>query len=101
MALYRHTSVFVYTSLYEGFGIPPLEAMMCGCLVVVSDIEVFYEVYGDSVEYCDFKDERLWMRVLKEVIEYTNCKKIDSDIICNKYNWNKTVYIFQNVIFSK
>ena len=98
MALYRHASVFVYPSLYEGFGIPPLEAMMCGCPVVVSDIEVFHEVYGDSVEYCDFKDERLWMRVLKEVIEYTNCKKIDSDIICNKYNWNKTVYILQNVI---
>lgn len=98
MVLYRHASVFVYPSLYEGFGIPPLEAMMCGCPVVVSDIEVFHEVYGDSVEYCDFKDERLWMRVLKEVIEYTNCKKIDSDIICNKYNWNKTVYILQNIV---
>ena len=101
MALYRHASVFVYPSLYEGFGIPPLEAMMCGCPAIVSDIEVFHEVYGDSVEYCDFKDERLWMRVLKEVIEYTNCKKIDSDIICNKYNWNKTVYTLQNVIFGK
>ena len=53
MALYRHASVFVYPSLYEGFGIPPLEAMMCGCPVVVSDIKVFHEVYGDSVEYCD------------------------------------------------
>lgn len=101
MALYRHASVFVYPSLYEGFGIPPLEAMMCGCPGVVSDIEVFHEVYGDNVEYCDFKDERLWMRVLKEVIEYTNCKKIDSDIICNKYNWNKTVYILQDIIFGK
>lgn len=101
MALYRHASVFVYPSLYEGFGIPPLEAMMCGCPAIVSDIEVFHEVYGDSVEYCDCKDERLWMKVLKEVIEYTNRKKIDLDIICNKYNWNKTVYILQNVIFSK
>lgn len=101
MALYRHASVFVYPSLYEGFGIPPLEAMMCGCPAIVSDIEVFHEVYGDSVEYCDCKDERLWTKVLKEVIKYTNCKKIDSDIICNKYNWNRTVYILQNIIFSK
>lgn len=101
MALYRHASVFVYPSLYEGFGIPPLEAMMCGCPAIVSDIEVFHEVYGDSVEYCDCKDERVWTRGLKEVIEYTNCKKIDSDIICNKYNWNKTVYTLQNVIFGK
>ena len=53
MALYHHASVFVYPSLYEGFGIPPLEAMMCGCQVVVSNIEVFREIYGDSVEYCD------------------------------------------------
>ena len=101
MALYRHASVFVYPSLYEGFGIPPLEAMMCGCPAIVSDIEVFHEVYGDSVEYCDFKDDRLWMRVLKEVMGNTYYKKTNFDNFCSKYSWNKTAHILQKFILIK
>lgn len=101
MALYHHASVFVYPSLYEGFGIPPLEAMMCGCPSIVSDIEVFHEVYGDSVEYCDFKDERLWMRVLKEVMGNTYYKKTNFDNFCSKYSWNKTAHILQKFILIK
>ena len=68
MALYRHASVFVYPSLYEGFGIPPLEAMMCGCPVVVSDIEVFHEVYGDSVIYCSANAYKEWKGVLDDLL---------------------------------
>ena len=100
MALYLHASVFVYPSLYEGFGIPPLEAMMCGCPVVVSDIEIFHEVYGNSVEYCDCKDVRLWTKVLKEVIAHHSYSKIDLTKFCNKYNWKKNVYILRSIIFS-
>lgn len=68
MALYHHASVFVYPSLYEGFGIPPLEAMMCGCPVVVSDIEVFHEVYGDSVIYCSANAYKEWKGVLDDLL---------------------------------
>lgn len=50
---YRHASLFLYPSLYEGFGIPPLEAMSNACPVLVSDIPALKEVYGDSVAYCD------------------------------------------------
>lgn len=100
MALYSYASVFVYPSLYEGFGIPPLEAMMCGCPVVVSDIEVFHEVYGNSVNYCNCKDVGLWTKVLKEVIAHHSYSKIDLTKFCNKYNWKKNVYILRNIIFS-
>jgi len=44
---------FVYPSLYEGFGIPPLEAMSLGCPVVLSDIPVFREIFGDAACYVD------------------------------------------------
>ena len=101
MALYRHASVFVYPSLYEGFGIPPLEAMMCCCLSIVSDIEVFHEVYGDSVEYCDFKDEILWTKLLKDVMVNTYYKKTNFDNFCSKYSWNKTAHILQKFILIK
>lgn len=97
MALYRHASVFVYPSLYEGFGIPPLEAMMCGCPAIVSDIEVFHEVYGDSVEYCDCYSVIKWKQVIENVI--TDKKKYYMDIYqCTKlYTWNNTAKLVLNI----
>lgn len=53
VALYKHALCFVYPSLYEGFGIPPLEAMVCGCPVVASRIASLSEVCGDAAYYID------------------------------------------------
>ena len=46
--LYRLASVFVFPSLYEGFGLPPLEAMACGTPVVTSNTSSLPEVVGDA-----------------------------------------------------
>ena len=51
--LYRNAKMFVYPSLYEGFGLPPLEAMACGCPVVVSNVASLPEVCGDAAYYVD------------------------------------------------
>ena len=48
---YRKASVFIFPSLYEGFGIPPLEAMICGCPVIASDLTAIPEICGDAVLY--------------------------------------------------
>jgi glycosyltransferase involved in cell wall biosynthesis len=55
-ALYIGAAVFVYPSLYEGFGIPPLEAMSLDCPVIASNTSSIPEVCGDAVEYCDPHD---------------------------------------------
>lgn len=55
-ALYSGASVFVYPSLFEGFGLPPLEAMACGTPVVVSDTSALPEVCGAAAEYVDPED---------------------------------------------
>lgn len=47
-ALYAEAEWFVYLSLYEGFGLPPLEALACGTPVIVSDAPVFAETAGDA-----------------------------------------------------
>ncbi len=52
-ALYENATLFVYPSFYEGFGIPPLEAMSLGCPVILSDIPVFREIFGDAAHYVD------------------------------------------------
>ncbi len=50
-SLYRHAALLVYPSLYEGFGLPPLEAMACGCPVAVSNASSLPEVVGEAGVY--------------------------------------------------
>ncbi len=52
-ALYEHAACFLFPSLYEGFGLPPLEAMLCGCPVITSREASLPEVCGDAALYCD------------------------------------------------
>lgn len=51
--LYNLADFFVYPSLYEGFGLPVLEAQACGCPVIASNVRSIPEVGGDSVLYFD------------------------------------------------
>lgn len=53
VALYRNARVFVYPSLYEGFGIPPLEAMYFDCPVIVSNCASLPEICGEAAVYCN------------------------------------------------
>jgi glycosyltransferase involved in cell wall biosynthesis len=55
-ALYENAACFVFPSFYEGFGLPPLEAMALGCPVVASYAASMPEVCGDAVLYCDPHD---------------------------------------------
>jgi glycosyltransferase involved in cell wall biosynthesis len=54
-ALYQSATCFVFPSFYEGFGIPPLEAMSCGCPVLASTAEAIKEVCGTAALYFDPK----------------------------------------------
>ena len=56
-ALYKGASAFVFPSLYEGFGIPPLEAMSLGCPVVCAAAASLPEVVGEAAELVDPQDE--------------------------------------------
>ncbi len=51
--VYNKASCFVYPSFYEGFGLPPLEAMACGTPVICSNVSSLPEVGGEAVVYCD------------------------------------------------
>jgi glycosyltransferase involved in cell wall biosynthesis len=51
--LYKHAACFIFPSFYEGFGIPPLEAMACGCPILAADIPAVKEVCGESALYFD------------------------------------------------
>lgn len=56
--LYQQSLAFIYPSLYEGFGLPILEAMHFGCPVAASDIPVFTELFSDAYDAFNPLDER-------------------------------------------
>lgn len=56
--LYGEAQWFVYTSQYEGFGLPPLEAMACGCPVIVSNNSSLPEVVGDAGIMIDYDSDK-------------------------------------------
>lgn len=66
-ALYENATAFLFPSLTEGFGLPPLEAMLCGCPTVVSRAGAIPEVCGEASLYVDPTNEAAWTRAMIEV----------------------------------
>jgi glycosyltransferase involved in cell wall biosynthesis len=66
--LYRFCEVFLYPSLYEGFGLPPLEAMACGAAVITSSTSSIPEVVGDAAIQIDPKNESQLQSALARVL---------------------------------
>ncbi|GAB4419842.1 MAG: glycosyltransferase family 1 protein [Thermodesulfovibrionales bacterium] len=91
--LYNHASVFVYPSLYEGFGLPPLEAMACGTPVIISEIPPLKEVAGDAAIAFNPKDHEELAGKIETVISSDTLR---SDMIqrgferVKGYSWSKT-----------
>jgi glycosyltransferase involved in cell wall biosynthesis len=67
-ALYRGAAVFVYPSLYEGFGLPVLEAMACGTPVIASNTSSLPEVVGDAAILVDPCDVNALARALRQIL---------------------------------
>ncbi|MEP7225696.1 MAG: glycosyltransferase, partial [Actinomycetota bacterium] len=65
----RRASALVYPSLYEGFGIPCLEAMACGCPVACSSVASLPEICGDAAVYFDPQAVEDIARGIDDVLE--------------------------------
>ena len=66
---YKHADLFVFPSLYEGFGYPPLEAMAAGCPVVASNAASIPEICGEAAEYFDPLDVDDLVYTLETVLQ--------------------------------
>ena len=67
-ALYENAAVFIFPSVYEGFGVPPLEAMTLGCPVVSSDSSAMPEVLGDDAFFFRMGDVEACAARIREVL---------------------------------
>lgn len=67
-ALYRRASIVLLTSEAEGFGLPVIEALACGAMVVASDIPVLREVGGLAAVYCPLGDVPTWVQTVEHLL---------------------------------
>jgi glycosyltransferase involved in cell wall biosynthesis len=72
--LYSSCALFAFPSLYEGFGMPVLEAMACGASVVCSNASSLPEVAGDAALFVDPRDHEAWAQAMTRVIEDANLR---------------------------
>jgi len=91
--LYKKASIFVYPSLYEGFGIPPLEAMASGVATIVSDVAALPEICGDASLYVNSVDIAEITAKMQLLVENDNLrqdliKKGYKQIV--KFNWDES-----------
>lgn len=91
--LYRSAEVFVLPSLYEGFGLPILEAMKYGCPVITSNVSSMPEVGGDAAVYCDPESvedikEKILMVLSSPKLQKSLREK--GKIQIKKFDWEKS-----------
>lgn len=94
VAFYRHAQVFVFPSLYEGFGFPPLEACSYGIPVVSSSSSSLPEILGKAAFYCNAKDSTDIAQAIITVITHQNIqKKLQQEGYqqIKKYSWKNMV----------
>lgn len=91
--VYGSADLFVFPSMYEGFGIPPLEAMACGTVVVSSDASSLPEVLGDAAIYFENQNKQSLEEKIQVGSKLTELEKLQylksSKLQCQKFNWSK------------
>ena len=92
-SLYRNAALFVYPTLYEGFGFPPLEAMSLGCPVLTSDKSSMPEICGDAAFYFNPVNHEALTVALQNVLSDRNgleVMKTRGYEQVSRYNWSRT-----------
>ncbi len=104
-ALYRTASVFVYPSIFEGFGLPPIEAMACGTPVVTSNNSCLPEVTGDAAVLIDALDERQIAQGIHQILrdEALRARLIEKGLArAARYRWldaaEKTLQLYRESV---
>lgn len=103
--LYNRANLFVFPSFYEGFGLPPLEAMACGTPVIASQTSSMPEICVDAAIYCDPYDEKDISKKIMLVLQDTSLQQslIRKGLSrASKFTWERAakehLAVFQEVL---
>ncbi len=92
-AYYKASEVFIFPSLYEGFGLPPLEAMAKGIPVLSSSAPSMPEILGNGAIYFDPRSVESLVEALNKIIENKESREkmsLEGKKIAKKYSWNES-----------
>ncbi|NET02002.1 MAG: glycosyltransferase family 4 protein [Sphaerospermopsis sp. SIO1G2] len=94
-SLYQQASAVLLTSEAEGFGLPIIEALACGAIVIASDLTVLREVGGKGVIYCPVNDILTWVETLTKVLSNPNFAPDQNLRLqqAQKYSWSNHAQI--------
>ena len=92
-ALYSRALAFVFPSLYEGFGVPPLEAMLFGCPVIATTADAVRETCGNAASYFDpLNADELRQRMIERIEQgsISDEERSRQQLRLATYSWNKS-----------
>jgi alpha-1,3-rhamnosyl/mannosyltransferase len=100
VALYSSCSVFVYPSVYEGFGLPPLEAMACGAPVIAGDIPVLRETLADNALLVDPVDTNALAKAIVSVLD-DETERLRLSTLSRRhaaqFSWSETAHMTREI----
>jgi glycosyltransferase involved in cell wall biosynthesis len=102
-ALYEHALALTFPSYYEGFGLPPVEAMTCGCPVIISEQPALLEMAGDAALHCDADDASALAGLMRRVHDDTSLrtKMIEAGRArAARFTWQSTARILLDLCLS-
>lgn len=91
-ALYKNALLVVFPSLYEGFGLPAVEAQQAGAPLVCSDLPVFREVAGEGALYAPATDPEAWERALCQLLDEPDLRDrlgLAGERSAEKFSWQR------------
>ena len=90
LRLYQHAELFVFPSLYEGFGLDPLEALACGCPVVCSNASSLPEIVGEATLRFDPRDEAGLLAAMRQALDDPDPLRTKGPAQAAKFTWEST-----------
>lgn len=91
-SLYQHCRAFLFPSLMEGFGIPPMEALYNGAPIIIANTSCLPEIFGNSAHYIDpYKYDYCLEELLKEPVDLP-------ETVLERYSWEKSARAWKELI---